>query len=57
MTNEDESSNRLSNTMEPSARLLNLLTALTNDPKNLVFIVTGRQRKFLTKWFSCNKNI
>ena len=36
----------------PDTRLLKLLTALSDDCRNLVFITSGRPRKHLDKWFS-----
>lgn len=36
---------------DPSERLKELLTALAADPRNVVFIVTGRQKKTMMKWF------
>ncbi len=35
----------------PSARLLSLLGDLIDDPQNIVWIVSGRDQKFLEKWF------
>lgn len=35
-------------------RLIKLLTALSNDPRNLMFIVSGRKRSLLDESFSCN---
>lgn len=35
----------------PSARLLSLLSDLLNDQQNVVWIVSGRDQKFLEKWF------
>lgn len=39
------------NTNMPSKNLLSLLTLLCDDPCNKVYIVSGRQRNFLTHWF------
>uniref|UniRef100_A0A0E0M0M5 alpha,alpha-trehalose-phosphate synthase (UDP-forming) n=1 Tax=Oryza punctata TaxID=4537 RepID=A0A0E0M0M5_ORYPU len=40
----------------PSAELISILTSLCNDPKNCVFIVSGRDRTTLSEWFtSCDK--
>lgn len=55
MSCDDEYTFRNNEAYKPSTRLIKLLTALSNDPKNLVFIVTGRERKYLSKWFSCKK--
>lgn len=35
----------------PSSDTLNLLSALSSDPKNSIYIVSGRDRKFLEEWF------
>jgi trehalose 6-phosphate synthase/phosphatase len=40
----------------PSPEVLSLLNTLCSDPKNLVFIVSGRPRSKLAEWFSpCEK--
>ncbi|EEE69604.1 hypothetical protein OsJ_29161 [Oryza sativa Japonica Group] len=40
----------------PSAEVISILTSLCNDPKNCVFIVSGRDRTTLSEWFaSCDK--
>uniref|UniRef100_A0A0E0ERP4 Trehalose 6-phosphate phosphatase n=1 Tax=Oryza meridionalis TaxID=40149 RepID=A0A0E0ERP4_9ORYZ len=40
----------------PSAEVNSILTSLCNDPKNCVFIVSGRDRTTLSEWFaSCDK--
>jgi trehalose 6-phosphate synthase/phosphatase len=49
---DDELERKSNISYEPSPRLLKLLGTLSNDPKNLVFIVTGRERKYLSDWFS-----
>ncbi|XP_021755350.1 probable alpha,alpha-trehalose-phosphate synthase [UDP-forming] 8 [Chenopodium quinoa] len=42
--------------MAPTPEVLSLLNSLCNDPKNAVFIVSGRSRETLSKWFSaCEK--
>jgi trehalose 6-phosphate synthase/phosphatase len=41
----------------PDQRLIKLLTALSDDCKNLVFLVSGRQRKLLDEWFKSVKNL
>ncbi|CAH8339673.1 unnamed protein product [Eruca vesicaria subsp. sativa] len=41
----------------PSQEVMNLLDALCEDKKNLVFIVSGRGKESLGKWFSPCKNI
>jgi len=42
--------------LSPPTRLIKLLTSLTNDPKNLIFIVTGREKSTLDEWFGCKFN-
>lgn len=40
----------------PNSELISLLNCLCSDPKNVVFIVSGRDKNCLTKWFSsCDK--
>ncbi|EYU42464.1 hypothetical protein MIMGU_mgv1a001200mg [Erythranthe guttata] len=40
----------------PSGEVISLLNSLCNDPKNVVFIVSGRGKDSLGKWFSqCEK--
>jgi len=40
----------------PSEELISILNTLCNDPKNVVFIVSGRGRDSLDEWFSpCEK--
>lgn len=40
----------------PKAEVINVLNALCSDPKNTVFIVSGRGRSSLSEWFSqCEK--
>lgn len=34
----------------PSARLINILQGLTKDPKNEIWIISGRDQEFLEKW-------
>ncbi|XVF47747.1 hypothetical protein PTKIN_Ptkin03bG0135700 [Pterospermum kingtungense] len=42
--------------MGPSHQVISVLNQLCDDPKNIVFIVSGRDRDSLTKWFSsCEK--
>ncbi|CCD22520.1 trehalose-phosphatase TPS2 NDAI_0A03630 [Naumovozyma dairenensis CBS 421] len=35
----------------PTARLYNILTKLASDPKNQIWIISGRDQKFLNKWW------
>ncbi|KAL8493205.1 hypothetical protein ACS0TY_024430 [Phlomoides rotata] len=40
----------------PSPEVISVLNSLCNDPKNIVFIVSGRGKDSLSKWFSeCEK--
>jgi trehalose 6-phosphate synthase/phosphatase len=40
----------------PNAEAVSILNSLCNDTKNCVFIVSGKERKTLTEWFSsCEK--
>ena len=41
----------------PSEKLLNILKNLSDNPKNYVYIITGKPRKFLMKWFKDVKNL
>lgn len=42
--------------MAPTPEVVSLLNGLCSDPKNIVFIVSGRSRDTLSKWFaSCEK--
>ncbi|XP_010557135.1 PREDICTED: probable alpha,alpha-trehalose-phosphate synthase [UDP-forming] 7 isoform X2 [Tarenaya hassleriana] len=41
----------------PSGEVINILNALCSDPKNTIFIVSGRGRDSLDKWFSPCKNL
>ncbi|XP_010522084.1 PREDICTED: probable alpha,alpha-trehalose-phosphate synthase [UDP-forming] 7 [Tarenaya hassleriana] len=41
----------------PSREVINILNALCADPKNSIFIVSGRGRDSLDKWFSPCKNL
>ncbi|AMD22217.1 HGL123Wp [Eremothecium sinecaudum] len=34
----------------PSGRLLNILNKLSSDPKNQIWIISGRDQKFLSRW-------
>ena len=40
----------------PSSEVLSILNSLCSDPKNFVFIVSGRSRQKLIEWFApCDK--
>jgi trehalose 6-phosphate synthase/phosphatase len=40
----------------PSGEVISVLNCLCSDPKNIVFIVSGRGKDSLSKWFSqCDK--
>ncbi|GMH43259.1 hypothetical protein BSKO_11181 [Bryopsis sp. KO-2023] len=41
----------------PSKKVLTVLQALCSDPKNMVYIISGRSRKELGKWFSEVENL
>lgn len=41
----------------PNESLLNQLQILCNDERNIVFILSGRERKVLVDWFSSIKNL
>lgn len=41
----------------PTARLHNTLLKLTSDPRNTVWIISGRDGEFLDKWLGDNKQI
>ncbi|KAM7267775.1 hypothetical protein ACFE04_009941 [Oxalis oulophora] len=42
---------------QPSAEVISVLNCLCNDPKNVVFIVSGRGKDSLSKWFAPCKNL
>ncbi|XP_071725205.1 probable alpha,alpha-trehalose-phosphate synthase [UDP-forming] 11 [Rutidosis leptorrhynchoides] len=41
----------------PSKEVISILNVLSNDPKNVVFIVSGRGKDLLSKWFDSCKNL
>ncbi|KAM0026152.1 putative alpha,alpha-trehalose-phosphate synthase (UDP-forming), Trehalose-phosphatase [Helianthus debilis subsp. tardiflorus] len=41
----------------PSKEVISILNVLSNDPKNVVFIVSGRGKDSLSKWFDSCKNL
>ena len=41
----------------PSEKLINILKNLCNNPKNYVYIITGKPKKFLTEWFKDVENL
>ncbi|KAB2055361.1 hypothetical protein ES319_A11G032400v1 [Gossypium barbadense] len=41
----------------PNIEAVGILNNLCQDPKNLVFLVSGKDRKILTEWFSCCKKL
>lgn len=41
----------------PSEKLLNILKNLSDNPKNYVYIITGKPKKFLIHWFKGVKNM
>ena len=40
--------------LSPPNRLIKLLTSLSNDSRNAIFIVTGREKSTVDEWFGCN---
>ena len=55
-TNADDSKYILKN-HAPSEKLLNILRNLSDNPKNYVYIITGKPTKFLREWFKGVKNL
>lgn len=41
----------------PSARLISILKKLSEDPKNQIWIISGRDQAFLEKWLGQNPNL
>ncbi|GJV75821.1 probable alpha,alpha-trehalose-phosphate synthase [UDP-forming] 11 [Tanacetum coccineum] len=41
----------------PNKEVISILNVLSNDPKNVVFIVSGRGKDSLSKWFDSCKNL
>lgn len=41
----------------PNAEAVGILNNLCKDPKNVVFLVSGKDRKTLTQWFSSSENL
>ncbi len=39
---------------KPCPNLLNTLHYLVKDKRNTIFILTGRESKLVSEWFSCN---
>ena len=40
----------------PGSEVVNILNSLCEDPKNIVFLVSGRSKNVLSEWFStCDK--
>ena len=39
----------------PNPKILNTLDYLTKDKRNLIFIVTGREAKLVSEWFSSKR--
>lgn len=37
----------------PHPKILNILEHLTKDRRNTIFIITGRESKLVSSWFSC----
>ena len=43
--------------LAPSPRLIKLLNSLSKDEKNIIYIVTGREKCYLDEWFSSINNL
>jgi len=43
--------------LAPSPRLIKLLNSLSKDEKNMIYIVTGREKCYLDEWFSSINNL
>ena len=43
--------------LAPNEKVLNILKNLSDNPKNYVYIITGKKRKFLETWFKDIKNL
>ncbi len=41
----------------PDDKIILILESLTRDKSNTVFIVTGREKKLVSDWFSSKLNI
>lgn len=41
----------------PSARLISILNELSKDPKNQIWIISGRDQAFLEKWLGSNNKL
>ena len=41
----------------PSEKLINILKSLCSNPKNYVYIITGKPKKFLISWFKDVENL
>jgi trehalose 6-phosphate synthase/phosphatase len=39
--------------LQPCPKIINTLDYLTRDKRNIIFIVTGRDTKLVSDWFSC----
>lgn len=39
--------------LQPCCKVMNVLDYLTKDKRNTIFIVTGREAKLVSEWFSC----
>lgn len=55
-TLQGSDSDDISKGITPTPRLVKLLNSLTNDPKNMIWIVSGRQRIYLSEWFKGKNN-
>ncbi|KAL8158800.1 hypothetical protein V2J09_000337 [Rumex salicifolius] len=42
---------------EPGKEVISVLNGLCSDPNNVVFVVSGKEKEHLSKWFSSCKNL
>ncbi|KAI3453383.1 hypothetical protein Pfo_010046 [Paulownia fortunei] len=43
--------------MSPNAEAIEILNKLCRDPKNVVFVVSGKNKEILTRWFTSCENL
>ncbi|KAK4400493.1 Alpha,alpha-trehalose-phosphate synthase [UDP-forming] 5 [Sesamum angolense] len=43
--------------MSPTAEAIGILNKLCRDPKNVVFVVSGKNKEILTRWFTSCENL
>mmetsp|Transcript_19949 Transcript_19949/g.32453 ORF Transcript_19949/g.32453 Transcript_19949/m.32453 type:complete len:967 (+) Transcript_19949:149-3049(+) len=54
---DEEAAEDYTRNMRPSSALLSTLSALTKDKRNIVFVVSGREKCQLDSWFAEVKNL